>query len=51
MVDNDIADLGPLVEAPVTQLRTLRLHMNPLSEKSKNIYIPELRARGIYVIY
>jgi hypothetical protein len=45
--DNQISDISPL--ANLTNLTTVYLWENPLSSDSINIYVPELRARGVDV--
>jgi hypothetical protein len=45
--NNQISDISPL--ANLTNLTTVYLWENPLSSDSINIYIPELRARGVNV--
>ena len=45
--DNQICDISPL--ANLTNLTTVYLWGNPLSSDSINIYVPELRARGVDV--
>ena len=45
---NNISDISAL--SGLTNLETLRLGSNPLSQKAINIHIPQLRARGVEVI-
>jgi len=46
---NQIRDISPLTE--LTSLKTLDLTGNPLNSESVNVYIPELRHRGVRVDY
>ena len=50
--DNQISDIGPLVSnAGLGTGDTVYLFGNPLSERSLNVHIPALRARGVNVLF
>ena len=47
---NQIVDIGPLVSNPGLGRRdVLDLYRNPLNEQSRNVHIPALRARGVFI--
>lgn len=49
---NEISDISPLVQNEgLGEGDTIGLQGNPLSWESVNIYIPELRGRGVTVVY
>jgi Leucine-rich repeat (LRR) protein len=49
--DNDIADLSPIADGngPISQ--SLNIEGNPLSDRSIEVYIPQIEGRGITVVY
>ncbi len=50
--DNQISDIKPLVDNPFLKAcAVISLKGNPLSERSINEYIPQLKARGIIINY
>ena len=52
LFDNRIEDISPLVRNPgIGKGDYLAIMANPLNEKSKNIYIPQLIKRGVFVFY
>lgn len=46
---NQISDISPLIK--LTSLKTLDLRGNPLNAESVNVYLPELKQRGVRVDY
>ncbi|MCL0033828.1 leucine-rich repeat domain-containing protein, partial [Thermodesulfovibrionales bacterium] len=49
LIDNQITDISPLLG--LVNLQRLDLRGNPLSAASHEIYLPELKARGVEVLY
>jgi Leucine-rich repeat (LRR) protein len=49
---NSISDISPLVEnSGLSEGDTVDLSGNPLSTTSVDVYIPQLEARGVTVVY
>jgi Leucine-rich repeat (LRR) protein len=52
LMSNNISDISPLVEnSGLSAGNTVYLSGNPLSTTSVNAYIPQLEARGVYIMY
>jgi hypothetical protein len=46
---NNIGGISPLIQ--IKTLKTLVLYSNPLNAESVNVYIPQLKQRGVRVVY
>jgi FtsH-binding integral membrane protein len=46
---NNITDISPLLQ--IKTLKTVVMYSNPLNAESVNVYIPQLRQRGVSVVY
>jgi internalin A len=49
--DNDITDLSPIADGTDLRLDSLNIEGNPLSDRSIEVYIPQIEERGITVVY